>query len=46
MELVFSEWRAGERQDEEAIRLRSNDDFVHYISTVVLTLLSKVTLSA
>ncbi|KAK3828684.1 MAG: FANCI solenoid 2-domain-containing protein [Benniella sp.] len=42
MELMFSEWKAGERQDEEAIRLRSNDDFVHYISTVVLTLLSKL----
>lgn len=46
MELMFSERKAGERQDEEVIRLRSNDDFVYYISTVVLALLSKVTLLA
>ncbi|KAG0002734.1 hypothetical protein BGZ65_002376 [Modicella reniformis] len=42
MEFMFSEQKAGNRQDEEALRLKANDDFVYYISTVVLMLLSKL----
>ncbi|KAG0242738.1 FANCI solenoid 4-domain-containing protein [Mortierella sp. GBAus27b] len=42
MEFMFAEQRPDVRQDEEASRLRANDDFVYYISTVVLMLLSKL----
>ncbi|KAF9387950.1 hypothetical protein BGX21_000433 [Mortierella sp. AD011] len=46
MELMFAERKDGEWQDEEALKLRSNDDFVYYISTVVQGLLSKLHVSA
>ncbi|KAF8977816.1 hypothetical protein BGZ46_007093, partial [Entomortierella lignicola] len=42
MEVMFTEKGDGEKRDEEALKLRSNDDFVYYISTVVQVLLSKL----
>ncbi|KAF9433039.1 hypothetical protein BGZ76_009963 [Entomortierella beljakovae] len=42
MEVMFAERKDGERQDGEALKLRSNDDFVYYISTVVQMLLTKL----
>ncbi|KAG0001818.1 hypothetical protein BGZ79_004110 [Entomortierella chlamydospora] len=46
MEIMFAERKDGEWQDEEALKLKSNDDFVYYISTVVQGLLSKLHMSA
>ncbi|KAF9354159.1 hypothetical protein BGX26_008025 [Mortierella sp. AD094] len=46
MEVMFAERKDGERRDEEALKLKSNDDFVYYISTVVQALLSKLHMSA
>ncbi|KAF9108452.1 hypothetical protein BGX27_008339 [Mortierella sp. AM989] len=42
MEIMFAERKEGERQDEEALKLKSSDDFIYYISTVVQALLSKL----
>ncbi|KAI1319557.1 hypothetical protein EDD11_003827 [Mortierella claussenii] len=42
MEFMFAERKQGERSDEEALKLKANDDFVYYIGTVVHMLLSKL----
>ncbi|KAF9186914.1 hypothetical protein BGZ51_001704 [Haplosporangium sp. Z 767] len=46
MECVFAEQNEGASPDAETLRLRSNEDFVYYITTVVHVLLVKLHTSA